>query len=1322
MSNPIGSVAGLASGIQWRELVDQLIALDTTRRLTPINAHITANSARTLAWNGVQAQITKISDAAKALQDGTAFDAFTATVGASPTSGRTLLSATVGAGAAATTSNVEVVSLAQAAKLSSNVVVDPALALGYSGDVVINQHKVTIAAADSLNAIRDKINGANSGTVPSGVTASILSNNGTSRLVLSSDNTGSAGIEVVDSATSGGVLQQIGLTDDTTAQNTAANGGAQSHQFSSVTASIAAALGVTVPPPSSVTVNGVTISVDLTIDSLASIVAKINAAGGQATTSTETINGASKSRMNVGGTVGGDARTLQLLGLTDGGRANVAQVQSTSRTLQDGAGATAVASTLMTSLKLNGSSVNAQVGDTVTISGTRGDGSVVNINYTVAGGDTLSTFLTKINNNVDGFGSGARTATASLVSGKIVLTDNTTGDSQLAFSLRANNQGGGTLDFGTTSTTVTGRKREITSGTNAQVRVDGVLISRQTNTISDAITGITLNLQAAEAGTTVSLNVARDDQKTVDSVKAFAKTYNDLKTLVDKDVAANGPLAFDSTAKGAVSNMKQFFLQKINGLGASSYDHATIAGVSFDKYGVLQVDDAKLKAVLQTNREDARRLFATKGVTNNSQLTYASSTSKTVAGSYAVNITAASTIAKHVGVGFSGTTSQDSGPDTMSVTDSISGRTININVTTGDTTNVIVGNLNTQFTAQGMSVVASNVGGQVKIASTVAGANSFTVGYTVVGADNTTQIGLPAGTYSGAVATTASKTGAGFSGTMLGDPQADTMSVLDSVTGRTSTINIATGDTTANIVANLNTAFTAQAVNLTASNSGGQVKIQSNLNNSGSYTVSYGIVGYDQATQIGLAAGAYAGTAASVTSTLFSGTTPAGGAADTMTITDSANRVTNVSISGGMTMAQVVTAVNTALTAQSADVVASNVGGQLKLLSTAPLSSNSTFTVAYTVNGANNISTLVPAGTYNGTNATQTGAGFSGTTIGDSAADVMNITDSISGNTANVNVAVGQTTNTIVNNLNTAFGAQGMSLTASNVGGQVKIVSNSAGANSFTVGYTVNGYNNSAQLGIAAGTYSGTASTVANKTSVGFSGAVIPPPSPDSMSVLDIASGKTATINITYGDTTTAIAGALNVAFAQQGVQLNAVNTGGQLEIDGQYGFAGGFTVSYTGTGFVSGQVGFAAGTYKGTDVTGTIGGFAATGVGQTLTGLVGSATEGLKLNWLGSTNGAVGTVDFAQGISGLTVNSGALFTTSGTGTIPLTLDLISKNSTFLRSRADNVSQMLNKERASLTQQFIAMETVLSRLQSMGGAFTSQLASLNSLNSSSTSR
>jgi flagellar hook-associated protein 2 len=418
-----------------------------------------------------------------------------------------------------------------------------------------------------------------------------------------------------------------------------------------------------------------------------------------------------------------------------------------------------------------------------------------------------------------------------------------------------------------------------------------------------------------------------------------------------------------------------------------------------------------------------------------------------------------------------------------------------------------------------------------------------------------------------------------------------------------------------------------------------------------------------------------------------------------------------------MTMAQVVTAINTGISANSLDLVASNSGGQLNLTSTTPNASNSTFTVAYSVNGGNNISTLVPAGTYNGTQATKTSSGFSGTISG-SGADTMTVLDQTTGRSANVSVSAGQSLATVISNLNTAFAAQTMNVSASNVGGQLKLTSTQPGTNGFTVSYAVSGDNNTAQLGIPAATYSGTASTAATHTGSGFTGTVTLSNSPDTMSVTDSVSGKTAQISIGYNQTVDDIVGALNIAFAQQNLQLTAKNTAGQLEIDQKnFGSTSTYTVAYTGPGTFAPQVGFAAGTYGGTDVQGTIGGLTATGVGQTLKGDVGGATEGISVQYVGTATGAIGTLDFAQGISGLTQVAASLFTQSGTGTIPLTLDLISQHTKFLQERADNVQGMLDRERTSLLQQFMAMESAMSKLQSMGSALTQQLSSLSSSSS-----
>ena len=83
MADPISSFSGLASGVQWRDLVDQLITIDTQRRLDPITTKKTAAQSRVDAWSKYQVLSVAFRDAAKGLRDSTAFGAFQVTGGTS---------------------------------------------------------------------------------------------------------------------------------------------------------------------------------------------------------------------------------------------------------------------------------------------------------------------------------------------------------------------------------------------------------------------------------------------------------------------------------------------------------------------------------------------------------------------------------------------------------------------------------------------------------------------------------------------------------------------------------------------------------------------------------------------------------------------------------------------------------------------------------------------------------------------------------------------------------------------------------------------------------------------------------------------------------------------------------------------------------------------------------------------------------------------------------------------------------------------------------------------------------------------------------------
>lgn len=750
MSTPIANVSGLASGLQWRDLIDQIMAAESARRLDPLQAKEAAQESSIDAWHDYQSVVAKFAAAAAALRDGGAFDAVSISGGESPSTGRTLFAATASSAAAAGSYRVEVLDLAQAEKLSGAIESSVTSALGASGDFVINGHRIELAATDSLTAVRDKINAANTGSAATHVTATILSTSDTaSRLVLTSDVTGADGIELVDGDS--GTLQTLGFLDGTRVANSTADGGSQSHRFSMATKAIATLLGVTFPPPSTVKVGDKIISVDLSTDSLASIAAKIIAAGGSASVLDDSVGGTSYSRLSVGSQVTADpgdansARTLELLGFVHGGRGTVAQTVQSGTALSDAAtSGTAAGSTLLTDLRSDGGG-SLLVGDIVDIRGARGDGTVVSVDFTVTSTSTLDDLLAAVNG---AYGTGGRTATATLQGGQIVVTDNEGGDSQLALSLTTT--GSGTLDFGRVSTTTVGRSREVTAGADASVRVDGVLITQSGNTISGALSGITIDLQQAEAGTTVELSLDHDLESVMDAINAYASAYNDVLAFVRKEGAANGALHFNGSLRSSMATLTNTMLTDVAGLTGTSYNRAAIAGVTLTKTGTLSVDADALKSALTTNLTDVRRLFATSGSTSSGTLSYLLASDATVPGSYDVEITSAATTAAATGSVLAGGVYADDGTaDQLTITES-GGKSGAIELGDGDTVDAIVAKLNGIFGEEEMHLVASNDGGALTIVGTRYGSNdSFTIAYSGGGSDATTQLGIAAGSYAG---------------------------------------------------------------------------------------------------------------------------------------------------------------------------------------------------------------------------------------------------------------------------------------------------------------------------------------------------------------------------------------------------------------------------------------------------------------------------------------------------------------------------------------------------------------------------------------------
>ncbi|HTR78762.1 MAG TPA: flagellar filament capping protein FliD, partial [Gemmatimonadaceae bacterium] len=751
-SSAQANVAGLASGIQWNDLITSIIAAETAQKVTPLQNDVTTAQSEETAWTAFSTTMAQLQTAATQLRD-TSFNSFQPYTGTDP-SGKTLLTATATSSATPGDYSAQVVSLAQAEQLGGATFASASTALGISGSFWINGSQVTVASTDTLAGIQSKINAANTGSSATGVSASVLGIGANAqRLVLTSSVLGASGIQLIDPS---GVLNQLGLVDSSTVINTTSSGGAQSYRLSDSTDAVATVLGATAPAATTLQVGNKTIAVNLATDSLTTIAAAINAAGITASVVSSTYNGQNVFTLQVGAPVSAipgnadSAQTAALLGFTSAGLSAIPQSLADQSALGDSnTSGVATAATLLTDLNLNGSSAGLSVGDTINIAGTRGDGVAVTTSLTVGAGSTVQDLLNAINAS-SAFGASARSATASIdSSGVIHLTDGTGGASQLNMSMVVNTAAGGTTTLGQMAVQTAGYARQLVQGSDAQIVLDGTLLTRQTNSITDAIPGVTINLQAAEPGTTIDLPITLNTSGIVTDVQSFVTAYNNLVSLAQTDTTSGGPLAYNSSIRGTVRTLTQSVLETIPGLASGAYQRVDQVGLTVDQNGVLSLNSTTLQNALTSNFADVKTLFS-KTTTASAGLTYVSDTAATQSGTFAVDITAPATVAQATGAGFTGAYSTGgSGGDNMSITDGLTLATATITLSDGETMDDIVSALNTAFQSKGMPETASAPSGQLVIASTAYGSSAkFNVSFG--GATNpVTQLGIAEQQYVG---------------------------------------------------------------------------------------------------------------------------------------------------------------------------------------------------------------------------------------------------------------------------------------------------------------------------------------------------------------------------------------------------------------------------------------------------------------------------------------------------------------------------------------------------------------------------------------------
>ncbi len=182
-------------------------------------------------------------------------------------------------------------------------------------------------------------------------------------------------------------------------------------------------------------------------------------------------------------------------------------------------------------------------------------------------------------------------------------------------------------------------------GQDAEFAVNGLAVSRSSNTIDDVIAGFEFNLSGlTDVGEAVNVTIEQDTNAGVTLVRDFVEIYNTFLDAVDPLIGINpetnerGSLAGDTLARNLPTQVRQLLVGDVGGLD-STFTALTNIGVRTERDGSLSIDETDFSNAIENNFEAFTELFIPITQSSTDQITVNTFGDNTQAGAYDVVIT-----------------------------------------------------------------------------------------------------------------------------------------------------------------------------------------------------------------------------------------------------------------------------------------------------------------------------------------------------------------------------------------------------------------------------------------------------------------------------------------------------------------------------------------------------------------------------------------------------------------------------------------------------------------------------------------------------------
>ena len=175
---------------------------------------------------------------------------------------------------------------------------------------------------------------------------------------------------------------------------------------------------------------------------------------------------------------------------------------------------------------------------------------------------------------------------------------------------------------------------------DASLLLDGVSITKSSNTVTDVISGAALKLQSAGSGT---ISLSTDTEAITTKVSDFVDEFNDISLFLAEQLALDSETEETGVLFGnfAVQNLQQILRSsissKVTGI-SGDYTYLSQIGITTQSDGTIILDTDDFSDALVGDIENVSQLFSSNGSVTNSSVAYVGFTSDTEPGYYDIQV------------------------------------------------------------------------------------------------------------------------------------------------------------------------------------------------------------------------------------------------------------------------------------------------------------------------------------------------------------------------------------------------------------------------------------------------------------------------------------------------------------------------------------------------------------------------------------------------------------------------------------------------------------------------------------------------------------